>query len=273
MKEQKTHSAVLQSYQNATGVKSFQAPKWQRFQAITHGFFTRIGGVSAPPYDSLNLSLSTEDDPANVAQNKRILSGTLNINEDNLVFLKQVHNSDILLLDSAPSPLNERAFDGIVTNRPGWALVILSADCLPILMFDPKKRAIGAGHAGWRGTLKGIGSSLALAMQSAFGSSPENLEVIMGPAIGPCCYRVGDEVFSRFSEKERRIGFKSFNKNPGRFVMDLAAINRQQLLESGLKDENIIEINLCTSCRNDLFFSHRGSGGQCGRQANIILLR
>jgi YfiH family protein len=188
-----------------------------------------------------------------------------------VVRLKQVHGNRVLAVESPPPPVYDPAEgDALVTDRSGILLSILTADCVPLLFFDPRLRVIGAAHAGWRGTLKGIGSEVVGEFSRRYGSSPENLRVGIGPSIGPCCYEVGEEVLSRIPSplREAVVSFRA-----GRAHLDLVELNRRQLVEAGVSPEKIDAAGLCTACDPKRFFSYRRDRGRTGSLVSGILLK
>jgi YfiH family protein len=169
--------------------------------------------------------------------------------------------------------ISERASlwgDGLLTNEVNVILGIQTADCLPILVADTKRRCVAAYHAGWRGTLKGIVEQGIEAMRREFGSDPGDLTAAIGPGIGRCCFEVGGEVRDLFQDRFA-YGADLFIGGP-KLKMDLAEANRRQLLASGLLTESIFVLNQCTSCRTDLFFSYRAEGGKTGRMMSAIAI-
>lgn len=201
--------------------------------------------------------------------------------------VRQVHGDDLLVVDPPVSPERTDAWspwtetvslteaDGLLTNHRGVGLAVLTADCVPILLFDPGRHVIGAVHAGWRGTVKGVLEKAVQRMTDRFGSDPSEILAAMGPAIGPCCYEVGDEVLRQF--QENRSGqweghyIPSGRQRHGR--LDLAGLNRRQLIQMGLSTDHIFNMGLCTACRPDLFHSFRRDGVGTGRMVSGIRMR
>jgi YfiH family protein len=172
--------------------------------------------------------------------------------------------------DSSAAPLILGEGDALVTNRPGIVLSVITADCAPLLFFDPEIRVIGAAHAGWRGSVKEIASRVVAALAKEYGASPGRLRVAIGPRIGPCCYEVGKEVLNRL----RPDRFDGTVSRPARDrgYLDLAALNRLQLMEAGVPPEAIRIAPLCTACRSDRFFSYRRDRGRSGNMISGIML-
>jgi polyphenol oxidase len=277
----------------AAGLEILRAAAFPKFSWLLHGFSTRRGGVSSLNGQSvLNLGFTGWDARENVLENRRRFQCSLSTSPFPLVCLRQVHSDVIQVLDSAPS--EPRRGDACITDRPGLLLAVQTADCVPILLVDPQKRAIAAVHAGWRGTLQRILAKTVGAMQMHFGSDPRSLLAAIGPCIGPCCYEVGTDVAAQFLSQfpdassyfdEPRTGdepnpLQWLNKMPpghqpppkGVFL-DLRKANRSQLLAAGLRRQNISTSGLCTACRPDLFFSYRKQGGETGRQMAAMALR
>ena len=211
-------------------------------------FTTRAGGVSEGPYASLNLGLWTDDDPAAVAENRRRAGDGMP-----LAWGRQVHGKRVLTVDGATAGDAPDA-DGVATAAPGVAALVLTADCLPIALATPG--AVAMVHAGWLGLADGVleaGVKAIRALDPAGG-----LAAAIGPGAGGCCYEVGDEVAARFPEVARRADR----------TIDLKAIAASRLAAAGVTQ--LLDVDRCTMCEPDLFFSHRASGGLTGRQGGLI---
>ncbi len=233
------------------------------------GGVSEIAGASRPGGD-LNLGFTDRDSPQAVLLNReRFLSSLLPEGHhreasSGLVTLKQMHSALVRRVGRAE--VAERASlwgDGLVTNEPGVLLGIQTADCLPILIADRRQWAVGAFHAGWRGTLKGIVEGGVAAMGREFGSVAGDLTAAIGPGIGECCFTVGAEVRELFRARYDYAD-ELFTANQ-RLSLDLVEANRRQLLTAGLKPESIFALNACTSCRTEEFFSYRAERGKTGR--------
>lgn len=250
-------------------------PSFEGIGFLNHGYATRQGGASEGPYAGLNLGLFTEDDRERVRKNHERAADLLGIRIDRAVFSNQIHESRIAKVDEAFQGdsfwLGTRAegCDALITNLPGRPLVTFFADCAGVFLVDPVKRAIGAAHAGWRGTVSNIGGKTLEAMGDAYGCRPEDCLAVVGPSIGPCCFEVGPEVARRFEE---RFG-PSVLRGGEKQRVDLWEANRRGLLEAGLPEERIEIAGLCTVCRKDLFFSHRRDRGVTGRMACFMEIR
>lgn len=214
-------------------------------------FSTRAGGVSEGPYESLNLGILTDDDPGRVRENRSRLVNALGIPRERVAMGWQVHGTGLQDWDAAPDPQAElERVDGHLTRERGLALLVLVADCLPVALAGGDRVAMV--HCGWRGLAGGI---LADAV-SRFDTTPA---AAIGPGIGACCYEVGEEVHAQFEDVEGAAR--------GR-MLDLRRVARARLEAAGVAE--IRDVDLCTSCREDLFFSHRRDNGVTGRQGGLV---
>ncbi|MFQ5839182.1 MAG: peptidoglycan editing factor PgeF [Candidatus Methylomirabilales bacterium] len=250
-------------------------------QGIPHAFSTRKGGVSRPPFASLNLSLSTGDDPEAVWENRRRFFGAFGFAPEQPVRVRQVHGASVLVVDEAlarregfPRLLldDDYRYDALVTDRPGLPLTVGTADCLPIFLYDPVRPAVAALHAGWRGTVARIVEETIRTMQDRYGSDPATLIAAFGPGILGCCYEVDRPVIEPLAQAV--LGWESCVEPAGgdRWNLDLAAVNRILLGEAGLGPDRILDTGLCTACRKDRFYSYRAEGPRTGRMMSWIAL-
>ena len=223
-------------------------------------FTTRLGGVSLPPCDTLNLGRSAADPPDAVSENRRRVLTALGLAPERLVTAGQVHGIAVGLADA---PGHHDGCDVLLSRVPGLALAVTGADCLPILMVAPG--AVAAAHSGWRGTESGAPRAALRALLSASGASPERVLVHFGPCIRPCCYEVGPEVASRFPAP-------AVSRANGAWRLDLAAAARIQLIADGLPEGAIADTGACTSCEPALYYSHRRDAGRTGRHWGVISL-
>jgi len=275
------------------GLPILQLTPFRNYPWLVHGFSTRPGGVSLlDGRQVLNLGPMEWDTRENVAENRRLLRAALGAECFTLALLKQIH-SDVIHVFSA-SPGYSCKGDASATNRPGLLLAVQTADCVPILLVDPKKRAVAAIHAGWKGTLARIAEKAVGRLRLEFGSKPSDLLAALGPSIGPCCYEVGADFVTKFNAQfadasgffdEPRTGDEpnplqwlsmappGHQPPPRNVHLDLSKANCAQLLATGLRPQNIFSSNLCTACRTDLFFSHRREGALSGRLLSVIGIR
>ena len=240
---------------------------------LIHAFCGRREGVSEGPYSSLNVSAKEGDSRERVSKNMEIIARAFGISGKRLLQVDQIHGEGILVVDSMGAndvPTGALPFDAIVTDRAGLAICVRTADCVPILLADPRRRVIGIVHAGWRGTALKVAVGAIDAMTARFACRREDILVAMGPAIGACCYEVDGIVYDALTP-----GLDSaFSARPGsgRWMLDLPAANRLQILGCGVPAQNISSVILCTSCRGDDFFSHRAAEGLTGRQLSFIMI-
>ena len=248
---------------------------------ITHFVSGRMGGISDPPYGSLNLALHVEDNSNAVLRNRELLASALGISLDHLTFAQQVHDSRIQIVTKGlrGSGAMEHqtalhATDGLITDIPGVCLIILVAVCVPFIVFDPKRKVVGVAHAGWRGTVRFIARNTVQVFQERFGASPADMIVGIGPSIGPCCYEVGPEVINHVEGVfGRGKGLIDRQARDGKGYFDLWEANRAQLLQTGIPEGSIEVSGICTHCNPNLFFSRRHQRGETGRFGAGIQLK
>lgn len=238
-------------------------------------FSTRPGGVSPLPKAALNLGHFAADRAENVQENRRRFLATLELPTDTeIVTANQVHSADSHVVMSLAASRKERVkCDALLTNAHNFLLGIQTADCLPVLIVDPVKRALAGIHAGWRGTLSRIVEHSITRMRENFGTEPADCLVAMGPAIGRCCFEIGADVREPFEAQFAYGRDLFFNHQPnGKAHMDLRAANQAQLQASGVRAENIFVWQDCTRCNMDLYFSYRGESAQgaVGRLLSVV---
>jgi len=260
------------------GIAYLTIPSFERTGLVKHGFSSRIGGVSKPPYQSLNLGLKKDDDKASVMENYRLFCKALDINPENLVLSDQIHEDKIYVAtfkDRGKGIFKDsdiKSIDALITKDRQVALVTFYADCVPLFFLDVKTPAVGLAHAGWRGTVKKIGRKTVLKMIKEFGSEPENILVGIGPCINICCYEVDEPVVNCLKKAFEYWDELITETEKGKWKLDLVLTNKKQLEEVGIISQNITESCFCTSCRNDIFFSHRKDKGKTGSLAAVIQL-
>jgi len=252
------------------------APIFGSCDFLVHAFCTRVGGVSRDEYKGLNLSFKEGDEEFRVLANWDKLATAFEIPMENFLVLNQVHGDDVLVINPLGEFFSSRDqlnYDAIITNRANLAICIKTADCVPVFLVDPVKKAIAAVHAGWKGTALGITDKVARLMKSQYGSEPRELLAAIGPSIGSCCYEVDEPAYNAFRTHNSFESFLSPGKKKNRWMLDLVEANRLQLLDAGLAADHIDASGWCTTCNPDAFFSHRGSGGITGRQVNFLMIR
>jgi YfiH family protein len=294
------------SEQRHDGVRYTQFELYQQFSALQHGVFMRTGGQSAPPYHGLNTIKRGEDTGENVVRNRQLALQALDLAHLPAVTLWQVHEADVITYqphetwrtdwanmsyyDRAWTQAEARKGDALITHERGVSMALSFADCVPITFYDPIQHVIGIAHGGWRGTARGIVVATVEAMYEQFGSQAADVHVGIGPAIGPCCYEVSEQVQRIFmgqdafpvhptAERHRDIVRTSASfavqdlGDKQSLRLDLQETNRQQLLQAGLSANHIEIMRTCTSCNTDRYFSHRAEQGQTGRFAVVIALK
>lgn len=259
-------------YTEVAGIGFYEVSAWRGARGL---FTTRKGGESVPPYDSLNLGGGGAvggDDAGAVERNRSRLAGALGLDGRGVRTVSQVHGSEVHVLRDPEAPRPVRGFDAIVTDIPGSAVGVLTADCVPILLFDPVGRAVGAVHAGWAGTVQSIAARAVEAMASEYGTRAQDILAAVGPSIGPCCYEVDERVMGPLGGSFEDWEDLSVPARPGRWRLDLWKTNRRTLERAGVAPDNIAVMALCTACNPDKFYSHRGSGGKTGRMMAVAVL-
>jgi len=263
------------------------------FPWLAHGFSTRLGGASTLDGQKvLNLSFMEWDTRENVLENRRLLQAAVGAQESKLVVMRQIHSDVIHRFAAVPGQVCKG--DASITREAGLLLETSTADCVPILLVDPKQRAVAAIHAGWRGTLARITQKTVGRMQLEFGSKPADLLAAIGPCIGGCCYEVSADFVTKFAAQfadadeyfdEARTGdepnpLQWLNMHPPghqppakNVHLDLRKANQSQLVTAGLCTKNVFSSDLCTGCRTDLFFSYRKEGAMSGRMLSVIGVR
>jgi polyphenol oxidase len=283
------------------GVAMLRVESWRNLGWLWHGFSTRIGGTSnaycaAGTAGELNLGFTAEDSFDAVVENRyRLAEAICGSRATPLVVLRQFHSNLTLVASRRDvGRIRPSRADGLMTREPGLLLSIQTADCIPVLVADRRRRAVAAFHAGWRGTVQRIVELGIGRMRLEFGSEPVDLVAAIGPGISACCFAVGQEVLDSFESQfgyARELFHEVYDsqsvrtKYPMLFLaqrapghssvdpqlhVDLTEANRRQLLCAGLSPEHISVVKGCTKCRQDLFFSHRGAHGHTGRMMSVI---
>lgn len=263
---------------NVNGVVFRTADRFSAAGGVIHGFSTRLGGVSQGVWATMNLGTTRGDDPACVTENYRRFFEATGASMDKLVMSNQVHGTDIRTVTEKDYKRDHYApegydVDGLITHRSGEALVIFSADCLPVLLYDPKKRVICAIHAGWRGTAAGIAPKAVERMTADYGCRKEDILAAVGPGISRCHFETDGDVPQALRQA---IGPRAeaclVDHGTGKFHVDIKAANRLLLVAAGLKDGNITMDEDCTYCHPEKYWSHRKTGWERGSQATVIQL-
>jgi YfiH family protein len=239
-------------------------------EGLGHAVFTRLGGVSQGPFASLNVGNTVGDDEAAVAENHARVYDRLGLSQDRVATPRQVHGNRVAVVTARDTARVFPNTDGLVTDTPGIALMLRFADCQPILLYDPAHHALGLLHAGWRGVAQGIARRGVETMHETFGTHPRDLVAGLGPAIGPCCYTVGQNVAAAMSYALPDWSQVLILQGEDTWRLDLSAANAQQLAAAGVR--RVEHSHLCTACRRHEFYSHRGDNGRTGRFAVVAFL-
>lgn len=234
-------------------------------EQFPHGFTTRDGGVSPAPWQAMNLGGAVGDDPERVAENWGRLRGAVGLG---FARVRQVHG-DRVIVASEPHEPREDA-DAVATATAGVAACVSVADCVPVLLADPRSGAVAAVHAGWRGSIAAIAARAVELLARRFGAEPGELLAAVGPSIGPCCYEVDPQLAARFVAA---FGQAVANASPAQPRLDLWMANERALRSAGVRAGNIEVLGRCTSCEAELFYSHRRDRGLTGRQVGFIAPR
>lgn len=245
---------------------------------LKHCYTTRRGGISTGEFSSLNLARNSEDPIQNRDENYKRICGTLGIDNKRLIFSKQVHGTDIVVIDNENVEKfidnNSYECDGFVTNQRAVPLVTIYADCVPIYLFDPMKKVIGLVHSGWRGTLSKIAAKAVGLLTDVYSCNPKDVLAGIGPSIGKCCFEVGNDTADLFINAFQGHDDLIFpgKQSVGKYNIDLWECNRQMLIDSGIQPANIEIAQICTVCNHQLFFSYRASDGSSARNVAIMQL-
>jgi len=284
---------------NRRELQILRAENLTQLSNLVHGFSTRVGGVSdAYGGGQLNLGFTASDKRESIKRNRRAFVRAVTGRERSLpplITLRQIHSGLVRILKKKDSiPKSALRGDGIITSHTDVLLAIQVADCVPVLVADAKRRAVGAFHAGWRGTVKRIVERGVGSMRAVFGCEPKNLYAAIGPCIHACCYGVGDEVIDEFTSQvtySKELFSEVYDRDPikekypllfltarapghsnigPQIHLDLVEANRRQLMDAGVPADHIWAADACTSCRTDLLFSHRAEAGYTGRMMGVV---
>jgi hypothetical protein len=263
------------------GVPFLIFPKIEETGIVTHGFSTRMGGVSTGIFTSMNLSFTRGDEEEAVRENYHRIGRAIGFDCENLVCSDQTHTTNVRRVTEEDrgkgfeSPKDYTDVDGLITDVPGLVLATFYADCVPLFLVDPIHRAIGLSHSGWKGTVGKIGKCTIEQMKKAFGTRPEDLLAAIGPSICQDCYEVSEDVILRFQEAFPETLWPDlfYRKENGKYQLNLWKANEYIFREAGLRPEQIVTTDVCTCCNPKLLFSHRASHGKRGNLAAFLMLR
>jgi YfiH family protein len=256
------------------GVPHYRCGALEDLSFLRHGFSTRLGGVSPLPASALNLTCVPWDSRDNVDENRRRFMAALSVRAGRLRTLRQIHSNRLHIIRDNADEWNPRLEgDALATGCEGVVLAVQVADCFPVLMADPDSRSVAAVHAGWRGILAGILSRTIGSIAEAFGSDPARLLIAVGPGIRSCCMEVGPEVGELFSRAFPNAAvWIPHPSGSDKRMLDLRAAMDLEFAGAGVAPEHIFDLQACTRCRADEFFSYRAEGPRSGRMMGLITL-
>lgn len=251
-------------------LKYFTFDSFSEF-GIPHGFFTRIGGCSPKPWESLNLATSVGDSRNNVLENRRRILSALPRPQDSIFDVWQIHGNTVVIADKPrENGSTHQKADGIITSSPEITLLMLFADCVPIFVFDPRNNVVAIAHAGWKGTVNRIGANLINKLKNNFGTKPNEIIAGIGPSIGFDHYEIRQDVYEEAHVKLDQIAKSSIRYSGNQIHFDLKRANKEILKEQGVLRIEIADI--CTACNPLTWFSHRAENGKTGRFAGVLAL-
>ena len=238
------------------------------FPNLVHAFTTKEGGVSQENYNSLNLAFHVDDNPWHVDINHNTLASQLGYEKESLIHMKQIHSDIVHIVTDEDGFHTPPTCDALITNKTNTPLMVMVADCSPILFYDDEKRVIAVAHAGRAGAFKNIVKNVIESFVREFGSKPKDIYVTVGASIGACCYEVGSEIY----DEARELGLEyAMSQRENSYYLDVSKILETQLLTCGIKKEHIEISEDCSCCKKDTYFSYRAEG-VTGRFAGVIEL-
>jgi YfiH family protein len=250
-------------------MKIYQSTILNNFSNLTHAFSTKDGGVSKSPFKSLNLAFHVNDNPLDVIKNHQLLASRLNYDTKTLVHMKQIHSDIVHIIDNSNTFENPPTCDALITDKTNVPLMVMVADCSPVLFYDDKQNVIAVAHAGRQGAFKNIIQKVINTFTGTYNSNEKDIYVSIGASIGSCCYEVGIEIY----EEAKELGLEySIQKRDNSFYLDISKILKAQLLASGVKETNIEISNECSCCKNYKYFSYRADG-TTGRFAGVLMMK
>ena len=267
--------------QERKGVPFLSFPLLEPYESlVSHGFSTRLGGVSEGFLSSMNLGFSRGDERARVLENYRRMGTALSLPLERMVRSSQSHTTNVRVVTEEDGgsgivkPLRYEDVDGLITNVRNLPLVTVYADCVPLYFVDPVHEAIGLSHSGWRGTVNRMGEVTLKAMEKAYGTRTSEVLACIGPSICRDCYEVGPDVAEEFRAAFGSGAEMLLEEKPGgKFQLDLWEANRQILLDAGVREAHLAVTDICTCCNPELLFSHRASKGKRGNLAAFLCLK
>lgn len=257
------------------GVPLLTYPLLEKTEFVTHGFTTRMGGVSEGYCSTMNISTTRGDAPEAIEENRKRLARALGVKVEDFTYTHQTHTTNVAVVKEEDRGKRFMETDGMVTNVPGICLVTFYADCVPLYFVDPVHRAIGLSHSGWRGTVKRMGQVTLERMKEAYGTKPEDVFAAIGPSICQDCYEVSGDVIEEFRENFSEFVWSQlfYEKENGKYQLNLWRANQIVLTEAGVEAQNIAVTNLCTHCNPEILFSHRSTGVKRGNLSALLAIK
>ena len=249
-------------------------PLLEQTKVVKHGFSTRLGGVSKGHCATMNISTTRGDDPEAIRENQRRIAAAIGVDPSDFTYTNQTHTTNVAVVEEKDRGGKFLDTDGMVTDVPGICLVTFYADCVPLFFVDPVHCAIGLSHSGWRGTVGRMGKVTLELMEQKYGTDPTQVVAAIGPSICQDCYEVSADVIGKFKEVfDEALWPKLFyEKDDGKFQLDLWRANEAVLTEAGVRKGNIAVTNVCTHCNPEILFSHRSTGMARGNLSAFLAL-
>ena len=257
------------------GVPLLTYPLLEKTEFVTHGFTTRMGGVSEGYCSTMNISTTRGDAPEAVEENRKRLARALGVKVEDFTYTHQTHTTNVAVVREEDRGKRFMETDGMVTNVPGICLVTFYADCVPLYFVDPVHKAIGLSHSGWRGTVGRMGQVTLEKMKEVYGTRPEDIYAAIGPSICQDCYEVSGDVIEEFQKSFKKSVCPQlfYKKENGKYQLNLWRANQLVLTEAGVAEQKIAVTNLCTPCNPEILFSHRSTGVKRGNLSALLAIK
>lgn len=270
----KNNDLVLEE-REVNGVPFLSYPLLDGTGCVLHGFSTRLGGVSEGHCKTMNISTKRGDKPEAVEENRRRIAAAIGVEPDRMVYTQQTHTTNVVVVHAGDEGRTFEETDGMITNVPGICLVTFYADCVPLYFVDPVKKVIGLSHSGWRGTVGKMAKVTVERMTEEYGTRPEDIVAAIGPSICQDCYEVSGDVIEEFRKNFSEFVWPQlfYEKENGKYQLNLWRANQIVLTEAGVEAQNIAVTNLCTHCNPEILFSHRSTGVKRGNLSALLAIK
>lgn len=257
------------------GVPLLTYPLLEKTGIVTHGFTTRMGGVSKGDCSTMNISTTRGDAPEAIEENRKRLARALGVKVEDFTYTHQTHTTNVAVVREEDRGKRFMETDGMVTNVPEICLVTFYADCVPLYFVDPVHKAIGLSHSGWRGTVGRMGQVTLEKMKEVYGTRPEDVYAAIGPSICQDCYEVSGDVIEEFQKSFSKSVWPQlfYKKENGKYQLNLWKANQLVLTEAGVAEQKIAVTNLCTHCNPEILFSHRSTGVKRGNLSALLAIK